>query len=70
MEITIGQLSELLKDAAELGAQRALSGAGILKPNLKKSEAYTIYGRSIVDRWIRERLINRKKTVQIQLRAD
>jgi len=61
MEITIGQLSELLKDAAELGAQRALSGAGLLKPYLNKTEASFLYGPRVVDRWLKEKLITPRK---------
>lgn len=46
-----------LIDAAELGAKRALEGAGLLKPYLSVSEAGRIYGRSVVDRWIKEELL-------------
>jgi hypothetical protein len=61
MEITRGQLSELLLDAAELGAQKALIGAGLLKPYLSKSQAFRRYGRKIVERWLAERLITPRK---------
>ena len=47
-----------LTDAAELGAQKALEKAGISKPFLKLREAQRLYGTAIVNRWIREGLIN------------
>lgn len=46
-----------LADAAELGAKKALEGAGLLRPYLKLSEAKRIYGAATVKRWIKERLI-------------
>jgi hypothetical protein len=61
MEILIHELRNLLMDAAELGAKKALINAGKLKPYLKKSEAYRLYGRSVIDRWIEERLITPRK---------
>ncbi len=61
MEITRIQLAELLTEAAEMGAKKALSEAGIIKPYLKKSEAFKLYGRSTVERWIKEQLITARK---------
>lgn len=61
MEIELFELRRLLTDAVELGAKKALQEAGILKPYLKKSEAYRLYGRGIVDRWIEEGLIKIRK---------
>ena len=61
MEIELFELRCLLTDAVELGAKKALQEAGILKPYLKKSEAYRLYGRGIVDRWIEEGLIKIRK---------
>jgi len=57
IEIELFELRRLLTDAVELGAKKALQEAGILKPYLKKSEAYRLYGRGVVDRWIEEGLI-------------
>lgn len=51
------QLRALLADAAEMGAMKALSQSGALKPYLSKAEAYKIYGRRNIDRWIKENLI-------------
>lgn len=51
------ELRGLLADAAELGAQRALIMAGELAPYMSKAEAYRQYGRSQVDRWLKEELL-------------
>jgi len=61
IEIDSFELRRLLTDAVELGAKKALQEAGLLKPYLKKSEAYRLYGRGIVDRWIEEGLIKIRK---------
>lgn len=47
-----------LIDAAELGAKKALEEIGMLRPYLKLNEAKRLYGPSIVNRWIKEGLIN------------
>jgi hypothetical protein len=44
-------------DAAKMGATAALAEAGITKPFLKLCEAHRLYGRSVVDRWIKEGLV-------------
>lgn len=54
MEISTFELRILLKDAAEIGAQAALSKAGILKEWISKAEAYRRYGERTVQRWISE----------------
>lgn len=46
-----------LLDAAEMGAQKALEAAGVIKPYIKLREAQRKYGVSIVNRWIREGII-------------
>lgn len=46
-----------LIDAAELGAKKALEGAGLLKPYLSVREAKRVYGPTVVDRWIKEDLL-------------
>jgi hypothetical protein len=51
-------LMGMLKDAAELGAQIALAKSGSIKPYISKREAYRIYGRGTVERWIKEELIS------------
>lgn len=61
MEISRSQLATLLAQAAELGAKKALSETGVIKPYLKKSEAYRLYGRANVERWIQEGLVTPRK---------
>lgn len=51
-------LVNLLKNAAELGAYRALAESGQLQDQINKADAYRLYGRGNVDRWIREGLIS------------
>jgi hypothetical protein len=50
-------LVHLLKNAAEQGAFKALAESGQLQDQLTKAEAYRLYGRGNVDRWISEGLI-------------
>ena len=57
MEIEEYQLRTMLTDAAELGGKKALISIGKLSPTISKAEAYRLYGRAQVDRWIDERLI-------------
>lgn len=61
MQVTLEvyQLRNLLADAAEMGATKALSQSGAIKPYLSKSEAYKIYGRRNIDRWIKEKLLKK-----------
>jgi hypothetical protein len=56
------QLRQILTDAAELGAQRALAKAGITSATVSKSEAYALYGRRTVDMWIEQRQVKPRKT--------
>lgn len=49
--------TSLLKNTAEAGAQKAIDDAGVLPSCLSKSEAYRLYGRATIDRWIQEGLI-------------
>jgi hypothetical protein len=46
------QLQTLLSYAAEMGEKLALSKTGHIRPYLKKSEAFTRYGRKNVEHWI------------------
>ena len=61
MEISKMQLKSMLEDAAELGGLFALIKVGKSKPYLKKSEAFRIYGRANVERWIEQGLITPRK---------
>lgn len=47
----------LLTNATDIGAQKALDASGVVKETICKSEAYSLYGRANVDRWILEGLI-------------
>lgn len=51
-------LFTLLKNATHEGAGKALSESGQLKEQLSKAEAYRLFGRCNVDRWINEGLIS------------
>lgn len=50
-------LVNLLKNATEQGATNALAQSGHLQDQLSKAEAYRLFGRGNVDRWISEKLI-------------
>lgn len=52
------ELVNLLKNATEQGATNALSESGQLQVQLSKAEAYRLFGRGNVDRWISEGLIS------------
>ena len=64
MEISITVLASMLQDAAELGSMATLSKYGLIKPYMSKFQAQKIYGRCIVDRWIKEGLITPRKDGQ------
>ncbi|WP_214228597.1 hypothetical protein [Pedobacter sp. B4-66] len=57
VQIDLYKLEGLLQDAANLGATKALTDAGVLKPYLSKAEAYRIYSRRLIDRWLKENLL-------------
>lgn len=61
MEIEIFELKSLLKEAAELGATKALIAVGQLPEMISQREAYKLYGPSTVKRWVKEGLIKRHK---------
>jgi hypothetical protein len=63
MDITISthHLSLLIEQAAEMGAKHALTQTGHLKPYLKKSEAFRLYGRKEVELWIAVGLVKPRK---------
>jgi len=58
-------LKDLLSDACEIGFKKGLmtgSASKIkIKPYMSKREAHRLYGRAIVDRWIKEGLIKEIK---------
>ena len=53
----INELTSILKIAAKAGAEKALAGCGGLPDGISKAEAYRLYGRANVDRWLREGLL-------------
>lgn len=61
IQINIYTLEKLLAEAAEMGARAALSRIGKLRPYLKKSEAYRLYGRRNVEAWVNEGLVTARK---------
>ena len=54
-------MEKILLGAAELGALQALIHTGQVKPYLKKSEAFRLYGRKRVEKWTAEGLIKIRK---------
>jgi len=54
-------MEKILQGAAELGALQALISIGHIKPYLKKSEAFRLYGRKRVEKWTAEGLIKIRK---------
>lgn len=51
------ELTNLPKSAVTAGVEKALEESGTLPTHLAKREAYRLYGRSDVDRWISEKLL-------------
>ena len=54
-------ISLLLQQGAELGATIALVKTGKLKPYLKRSEAFQLYGRKNIECWMNQGLITLRK---------
>lgn len=50
-------LSHLMKEAAEYGIKAALVETGQISPYLSKMQAYKLYGRGLVNRWVKEGLV-------------
>ncbi|SEO09783.1 hypothetical protein SAMN05192574_105292 [Mucilaginibacter gossypiicola] len=61
MEISRIQLEKFMQQVAELAAITTLVKAGLLRPYLKKSEAFNIYGRKNIERWLEQGLITPRK---------
>lgn len=57
MLMKLKELSSLLKTAVTAGADKALAATRPLKDRLTKADAYRLYGRYNVDRWLSEGLI-------------
>ncbi len=52
IQLEENQLRHMLTTAAEMGAKRALTDAGISKTEVNKAEAYRRFSRRSVDGWI------------------
>lgn len=52
------EFSALLKDAVLGGTDKALKESGQLPDTLTKAQAFRLFGRSNVERWIAEGLVN------------
>jgi hypothetical protein len=59
MEITIKKLQLMLNTAAEMGARQVIDRLGLEKKQVTRNEAYKLYGRTRVDRWYNEGLVER-----------
>jgi hypothetical protein len=55
------QLQQLVGTAVELGVMIALIETGQIKPYLKKSEAFKLYGRKNIERWLTNSLLTPRK---------
>jgi hypothetical protein len=60
-DIPVHELNRLLCLASELGAIQALIRVGKLKPYLKKADAFRLFGRKQVERWVDDGLITPRK---------
>lgn len=58
------QLSELLKNAAELGAMNLAVNHGLIKTKISKAEAYRRYSRRLIDN-----LINEHKLMPVKIKG-
>ena len=58
LTMSMTDLRALLIEAGEVSSSKTLSKAGLLKPTMSKQEAYRMYGKSDVERWIKEGLIH------------
>ena len=56
------ELAELLRNAAEKGTANAIKEEHPVSDRLTKANAYRLYGRCNVDRWLREGLISTQRS--------
>jgi len=61
MEIPNFQLEQLLALGSELGSLTTLIQSGKLKPYLKKSEAFRLYGRKNIEHWTENGMVKPRK---------
>jgi len=56
--ISTKQLSFIFQSAVKAGSEKCLRDGGLLGHHLSLSQAYALYGRTNVDRWLTEKLIS------------
>ena len=61
VSMSLSQLQMLLRDAAELGASKAIGMLGLAKTTIMRNQAEKLHGKSTVTRWINEGLITIKR---------
>ncbi len=54
---TLSKLSNLIKESALKGVHDVIDDEHLFADPLSKNDAYKMYGRSNVDRWLKEKLI-------------
>jgi hypothetical protein len=54
----IEDIIQLMQDATQRGLAKAMADKGLMSPLITKADAYRLYGRSNVDRWLAENLIS------------
>jgi hypothetical protein len=57
MTMNPAELARILIESVNDGTAKVLAQTGIQKERISKAEAYRLYGRSQVDRWIAEGLL-------------
>lgn len=57
MTIKPAELARILLESVSHGTKKVLAETGIEKERISKAEAYRLYGRFQVDRWIAEGLL-------------
>lgn len=72
MELSFAELKDLMTISSEAGAKKAMIELGHISPTISKAQAYRMYGKGTVDRWIRESLIKPEKdgTNSSKMRID
>jgi hypothetical protein len=61
IEFSFFKLNLVIERSAELGAKQVLYSTGALKPYISKAEAFRLFGRANLERWIADGLITPRK---------
>lgn len=59
--MSLSHLQMLLRDAAEVGATKAIGKLGMSKTTITRNQAEKLHGKSTVTRWISEGLITLRR---------